>query len=142
MLARKEGFALATAALLFMVGGTAVAQTNSPNAQAGNAEAKVSVNNQGAHDVVIAAGQDDGRQVELGLVRGQSGKTFTLPSWLQDGTTEFRIRMTCMLPTPPGSSIEQYHESVKTRLMTSKPGSEIVVTVADPLAESMVAQSG
>lgn len=130
MFAPMERVAVATAAVFFFAGGIAAAQN----------EATVSVVNQNAHDVEIAAEQEDGTQIQLGLVRGLSDRTFTLPASIQGGAGEFRIRMTCMLPPPPGSSMEQYHEAVKTGLLKSMPGYDIVVTVADPLAESTVGE--
>ena len=142
MLARKAALAFATVAALAVAGvtsETAVAQSmDAETASLTGAAATVLVHNWNSHDVEVYAEQDDGRQIKLGVVLTMTDRTFTLPDWLSDGKTEFRLRMMCMLPEDPRSALIQYHEAVRTQPMSSSTGNEIVVDLADPLSESTI----
>lgn len=143
MLARKTTTALAAALLL------AAASTTSANAAVTNdedrsldapqgAEARVLVQNDNIRDVEVYAISEDGKRVRLGMVARLTGKTFNLPAWMADGSTQFRLKIYAYESQAAASATRRILTAVKTNPLSASDGEAITLMVGSPLTNSYI----
>lgn len=139
----KFRISMVAAAALAVVGATPTGQSESnyPDNVAvtrRHTEATVLVRNHNSLDVEVVAVTEVGRRFQLGSVRRGSGRTFVLPRGVTDNSNQYRLKVYTIGQQGGPSLVNRYVDAVKTQLLSSSVGGELVLQVHSPLANSFI----
>ena len=139
----KFQFPVVAAAALAVVGATPIGHPASiydenPTGPPQTTVATVLVRNHNSLDVEVVAVTEAGRRYRLGAVNRGAGRTFVVPQGISANSDRFRLKVYSIGRQVGPSLVNHYVDAVKTQLLSSSGGEEIVLQVHSPLSNSFI----
>ena len=139
----KYRIPLVAAAALALVGATPTGHhpssfPDNPTDTPQSSETTIVVRNHNSLDVEVVAVTEAGKRFRLGSVNRGAARTFELPECVEESNQQFRLKVYSIDRPAAPSIVNHYLDAVKTQLLSSSVGGEIVLQVHSPLSDSFI----